>query len=111
MLVFAHTVHYKLRINSRNGTAGLSLLTFFLLLISCTKLPLENCPDLHLYLKCLRVPVFRVSVLKAIRNNTKARNTYVTVSFLVGLKPSKNTKGFEQCAKNFEPYSNGKSTI
>lgn len=55
--------------------------------------------------------MFRMSVLKAVKNNTKARNIYVMVSSLVGLKPRKSVKGFEQCAKNFEPCSSGKSTI
>ena len=55
--------------------------------------------------------MFRMSVLKAIRKNIKARNIYVMASSLVGLKPRNNVKGFEQHAKNFETHSYGKSTI
>lgn len=79
--------------------------------MSYTKLPLDKCPDLYLYLKHVEVPMFRMSVLKAIRKNMKSRDIYVRVSSVVGLKPISNVKGVEQHAKNFETYSNGKSTL
>lgn len=65
--IFAHIIDYYLSINSYNGTARSSLLTFFSLVPCCAKLCLETCPNLPFYMKCVTVPMSWASVLKVIR--------------------------------------------